>query len=104
MNRKQLKETIINYHQNQIPNSPVKSVHENFIAQVDTELKSIEYPIEPQKVAFEFDHNKVLSELNKLANLTKKVRIRIDYSSKKQPLVSVCVAGNGKEQLTIQMV
>ena len=29
-------ETIIHFHQNQIPNSPVKSVHEEFIARVNT--------------------------------------------------------------------
>ena len=92
-------ETIIHYHQNQIPNSPVKSVHKNVIAQVDTELKSIEFPTEPQMVTFDFDHNKVLSELNKLANLTKKVRSGIDYKSKKQPLVSVCEKGKRMEQL-----
>ena len=50
--------------QTQISTSPIKSFHENLIAQVNTELKSIEIPIEPQKVTFEFDHNKVLSELN----------------------------------------
>ena len=87
------------FHQNQIPTSPIKSIHENVITQLDTEMKSIETPTEPQMVTFECDSNKVLSELNKLANLTKKVRSRIDYKSKKQPLVSVCEKGKGKEQL-----
>ena len=85
--------------QTQISTSPIKSFHENLIAQVNTELKSIEIPIEPQKVTFECDHNKVLSELNKLANLTKKVRSGIDYKRKKQPLLSVCEKGKGMEQL-----
>ena len=92
-------ETTKDFLQNQISTSPIKSFHENLIAQVNTELKSIEIPIEPQKVTFECDSNKVLSELNKLANLTKKVRSGIDYKSKKQPLVSVCENGKGMEQL-----
>ena len=41
----------------------------------------------------------MLAELNYLGKLVKKVRSGIDYKSKKQPLVSVCVKGNGNEQL-----
>ena len=76
-----------------------KSVHENVIAQVNTELKSIETPIEPKMVTFECDSNKMLAELNKLGKLVEKVRSGIDYKSKKQPLVSVCEKGKGMEQL-----
>ena len=41
-------ETTKTFLQNQLPTSPVKSVHEDFIARVNTELKSIGTPIEPK--------------------------------------------------------
>ena len=87
-------------HQNELPNSPIKSFHENVISQVNTELKSIETPIEPKMVSFECDSNKMVAELNILGILVEKVRSGIDYQSKKQPLVSVCDKGNGMGQLS----
>ena len=87
------------FHQNQLLTSPIKSVHEDFIARLNTELKSIETPIEPKMVSFECDSNKMLAELNNLGKLVKKVRSGIDYKGKKQPLVSVCEKGKGMEQL-----
>ena len=92
-------ETTKEFHQNQIPTSPIKSFHENVITQVDTELKSIETPTEPKMATFVFDSNKMLAEWNKLGKLVEKVRSGIDYKSKKQPLVSVCEKGKGMEQL-----
>ena len=86
-------------HQNELPNSPIKSIHLNFISQLNTELKLIETPIEPKMVSFECDSNKMLAELNKLGKLVEKVRSGIDYKSKKQPLLSVCEKGKGMEQL-----
>ena len=86
-------------HQNELPNSPIKSIHENFISQLNTELKLIETPLEPKMVTFECDSNKMLAELNKLGKLVEKVRSGIDYKSKKQPLLSVCERGKGMEQL-----
>ena len=91
-------ETTKTFHQNQLPSSPIKSIHENVLTQVNTELKSIETPIEPKMVSFECDSNKMLAELNNLGKLVDKV-FEIDYKSKKQPLVSVCVKGNGMGQL-----
>ena len=85
--------------QNQLQTSPIKSINENIISQLDKELKSIETRMEPQMVSFECDSNKMLAELNNLGKLVEKVRSEIDYKSKKQPLVSVCERGNGKEQL-----
>ena len=87
------------FHQNQIPTSPIESFHENVITQVNIELKSIETPTEPKMVTFECDSNKMLAELNKSGKLVEKVRSGIDYENKKQPLVSVCLKGKGKEQL-----
>ena len=86
------------FHQNKLPNSPIKSIHENFLAQVNRELESIETPKEPKMVNFECDSNKMLAELNNLGKLVEKVS-GIDYKSKKQPLVSVCEEGKGMEQL-----
>ena len=85
-------------HQNELLSSPIKSIHENIISQLTTELKSIETPIEPKMACFECDSNKMLAELNNLGKLVKKVS-GIDYKSRKQPLVSVCEKGEGKEQL-----
>ena len=100
--RKTALEKIKTFHQNEFQTSPVKSVHENYITQLNTELKSIETPIEPKMVSFECDSNKMLTVLillNNLGNLVGKVRSGIDYKSKKQPLVSVCERGVGMEQL-----
>ena len=94
----EIEETKI-YHQNKLQSSRIKSVHENFISQLDTELKSIQTPIEPKIVSLECDSNKMLAELNNLGKLVGKVRSGIDYKSKKQPLVSVCEKGKGMEQL-----
>ena len=84
--------------QNQLQTSPIKSVHENFITQLDTELKSVETPIEPKMVNFECDSKEVLAELNNLGKLVEKVG-EVDYRSKKQPLVNVCEKRKGINQL-----
>ena len=52
-------------------------------------------------VSLECDSNKIFAELNNLGNLVEKVRSRIDYKRKKQPLVSVCEKGNGMGQLNL---
>ena len=95
----EIEETKI-YLQNKLQSSRIKSVHENFISQLDTELESIEIPIEPKMVSFECDSNKMLAELNNLGKLVEKVRSGIDYKSKKQPFVSVCENGKGMGQLS----
>ena len=92
-------ETTKTFLQNQLPNSPVKSIHEHCIVQVNTELDSIETPIEPKMVSFECDSNKMLAELNNLGKLVEKARSVIDYKSKKHTLVSFCEKGKRMEQL-----
>ena len=90
--------------QNQLQTSPINSdnvitqVNTDFIARLNTELKSIETPIEPIMVYFECDSNQMLVELNSLGKLVEKVN-GIDYKSKKQPLVGVCEKGKGMGQL-----
>ena len=97
--RKRDLEITKSFHQNKLSTSPNKSVHDNFISILNTELASIKTPIEPKMVSFECDSNKMLAELNKLGKLVERVRSGIDYKSKKQPLLSVCEIGNGMEQL-----
>ena len=87
------------FHQNELQTSRIKSFHENVLTQENTELKSIDTPIEPKMVTFECDSNKILAELNSLGKLVEKVRSGIDYKSKKLPLVSVCEKGNATNQL-----
>ena len=79
--------------------SPVKPLIERILNEINTELESIQTPMEPKMVSFECDSNKMLAELNKLGKLVEKVRSGIDYKSKKQPLLSVCERGKGMEQL-----
>ena len=97
-NKRELEATKI-FHQNQLQTSRIKSFHENVLTQVNTELKSIETPIEPKMFSFECDSTKMLAELNSLGNLVEKERSGIDYRSKKLPIVSVCEKGIGMEQL-----
>ena len=85
-------------NQNELLNSPIKSVHENIISLLNTELESIETPIEPKMVSFDCDSKEMLAELNNLGKLVEKVRSGIDYKSKKQALVSVCEKGKGMGQ------
>ena len=46
-------------------------------------------------VSLQCDSNKMLAELNKLGKFVEKMGSRIDYKSKKQPLVSVCEKSKG---------
>ena len=87
------------FNQNQLQTSPIKSVHEDFITRLNTELELIETPIEPKMVSYECDSNKMLAEMNNWGKLVEKVRSGIDYKSKKQPLVSVCENGKAMGQL-----
>ena len=94
----EIEETKI-YHQDKLERSHIKSIHENTILKLTTELALIEFPIKPKMVTFECDSNKMLAELNKLGKLVERVRTGIDYKSKKQPLLSVCEKGKGMEQV-----
>ena len=92
-------ETTQIFHQNQLLTSPNKSVHNNIISLLNTEINGIEIPTEPKMVTFECDSNKMSAELNKLGKLVEKVKSEINYKNKKQPLVSVCARGIGDQQL-----
>ena len=86
------------YHQNQFLNSQIKSLHD--VNRINTELKLMEAPTELKMVTFECDSNNMLAEISKMGKLLEKVRSEIDYTSKKQPLVSVCEKGKGMDQLS----
>ena len=82
----------------ELPASPIKSVHEGFIFQLDTKIDAIDYPVQPRIYSFEFDNNKLLTEVNKLGVFVSKV---LDYENKVQPQVSVCERGERQEQLDL---
>ena len=84
--------------QSQFTNSPIKSVHYNFIVQINTELETVETPKQPKLVSFVCDNQKLLTEVNKLCKLVERVS-EIDYTSKTQSIISVCDRGTGNEQL-----
>ena len=87
------------YHQNELANSPIKSVHDNCIALINTELEAIETPKQPKLVSFVCDKEKLLTEVNKLCKLVERVS-EIDYKSKTQSIISVCDEGTGNGQLS----
>ena len=98
--RKRDLETAKTLLQKQLTN---KSIHNNLISQLNTELKAIEIPIEPKMVSFECNSKKMFAEFNKFGKMVEKVRSGIDYTSKKQPLVSVCEKGSGMQQLNFPL-
>ena len=96
--KKKALETTKAFHQNQLLNSPVKSVHDDCIDLINTQLKSIVTPKQPKLVGFVCDEKKLLSEVNELCKLVERVS-EIDYQSKTQSIISVCDRGTGNEQL-----
>ena len=84
--------------QNELVNSPIKSVHDNCIAVINTELEAIETPKQPKLVSFVCNKQKLLTEVNKLCKLVERMS-DIDYTSKTQSIISVCDKGTGNEQL-----
>ena len=86
------------YHENELRNSPNKSVHDHLIVVMKTELEAIVTPKQPKLVGFVCDEKKLVSEVNKLCKLVERLS-EIDYKSKTQSIISVCDRGNGNEQL-----
>ena len=95
--KKDLEKTKL-YHENELVNSPIKSVHDNFIVVIKTELEAIVTPKQPKLVGFVCDEKKLVSEVNKLCKLVERVS-EIDYKNKTQSIISVCDRGTGNEQL-----
>ena len=86
------------YHENELTNSPNKSVHDHLFVVIKTELEAIVTPKLPKLVGFVCDEKKLLSEVNELCKLVERV-CEIDYKSKTQSIISVCDRGTGNEQL-----
>ena len=86
------------YHENELVNSPIRSIHDNLIVVIKTELEAIVNPKQPKLVGFVCDEKKLLSEVNELCKLVERVS-EIDYKSKTQSIISVCDRGTGNEQL-----
>ena len=78
--------------------SSVKHLQDNFLKQIDTELKTIVMPVKPKLVTFVCDKNALLVEVSKLCKLVETVS-EMDYKSKTQSIISVCDGGTGNEQL-----
>ena len=76
-----------------------KIFHENILAQINNELRTMTFPAEPKMINFVCDNNRMHAELNKLGQLVERVRSSVDYKRKIQPVVSVCVKGIGIKQL-----
>ena len=96
--KKKALETTKAFHQNQLANSPVKSIHDDCIDLINTQLKSIVTPKQPKLVCFVCDKNKLLSEVSELCKLVERVT-EIDYKNKTQSIISVCDRDTGDEQL-----
>ena len=96
--KKKLLESTKLFHQNQPADSPIKSMHDNVIAQINTQLEAIVTPKQPKLVSFVCDKQKLLTEVNKLCKLVGRMN-EIDYTSKTQSIISVCDKGTGDEQL-----
>ena len=79
------------YLENELRNSPNKSVHNTCIVVIKTELEAIVTPKQPKLVSFVCDKKKLLSEVNELCKLVERVS-EIDYKSKTQSIISVCMS------------
>ena len=87
-------------HQHDLATSPIKSVIENIITQLNTELRTIKHPTKPSMVTFICDNTVVLTEISELGRFVDKVCKSVDYKSKKHPLVSVCSKRRGVDTLS----
>ena len=96
--KKKALETTKAFHQNQLSNSLVKSVHDNCVDLINTQLKSIVTPKQPKLVGFVCDEKKLLSEVNELRKLVERVS-EIDYKNRTQSIISVCDRGTGNDEL-----
>ena len=86
-------------HQNQGQlSTSVKPLQNKILKLIDEELKTIVMTTRPNLVRFVCDKNKLMSEVNVLCKLVKRVS-EIDYKSKTQSVISVCDQGTGNEQL-----
>ncbi|KAI6657051.1 PEP-CTERM domain protein [Oopsacas minuta] len=91
-------ENIRNANTGMVINSTVKTLHDNFLKELNREFEFLEIPVKPKMVNLLIDNNNLLDEVNKLGKLLEKAGV-IDYTNTKQPLVSVCESGNRNEQL-----
>ena len=100
MNEQRLElENIRNVQMTAVPTLPaVRTFHENFLQDLNEQLKQLRTPVKPKLVSFVCDKEKLLIEVNELCKLVERVS-EIDYKSKTQSIISVCDKGTGNEQL-----
>ena len=78
--------------------SPIQDVHKDILTRLNTELKAIAIPNQPQMMYFVCNTN-ILDEVKKLGELIERERTEVDYKSKINPVVSVCDYGSGLNNL-----
>ena len=78
----------------------LKTFHENFLQDLNEQLKQLRTPVKPKLVSFVCDKEKLLIEVNKLCKLVERVS-EIDYKNKTQSIISVCDIGTRNEQLNL---
>ena len=69
-----------------------------FITQLNEQLNHIQIPVEPKLVTFVCEPDDLKVELSRFGQLVK-AKESIDYSRKKQPIISVCCKGKGENEL-----
>ena len=89
----------VSFHQSELLKSPIKSIHENVMTHLNTELKSIQMPGEPVMVNFVCETTPWLAKVDKLGQLVEVVTAQIDYRDKTQPVLSVCQRGKSADNL-----
>lgn len=87
-------------NESQLSNSPIQSIQENILLLINTELKAMKVPKQPNLVSLCRDNNKkLLEEVSKFGTLIETVKSDIDYTNKTRPVLSVCEKGSGDGQL-----
>ena len=87
-------------NESELCNSPIQSVQENILLLINTELKSMKVPKQPNMVSLCCENEKkMLEQVDKFGRLVETVKSGIDYTKKTQPVMSVCGEGSGDGQL-----
>ena len=88
------------WNESELSNSPIQSVQENILLLINTELKLMKTPKQPNTVNLCCDNNnKLLEEVRKFGKLVETVKNDIYYTKRTQPVINACEKGMGDEQL-----
>ena len=82
--------------------SPIQNVHQDILTRLNTELRTVEIPKQPQMMYFVCNNNILLDEVKRLGELVEReLTTKVDYKSKIQPVVSVCDYGTELYNLNV---